>query len=1041
METEGTKTLTEIDSSLSSEQAQSSEPFDSAVRTQENGTRVSGGSSGDGEVIKQHGARVSEGSSGDGEVIKTVVETEILVEKMNSGDGGVIGDAKVTGGLTYSEYEREEKTDQSVCDSVMLIGDGSDEKTELGQICVSLVLDAQRSLGSVNERERNCGFEGEKGSVTENGGDPGEKSMEISCSEEKGKHEANRNGEENEDEREEDVKNCGYEGEKRSVAENGGDLDEKLMEVSGSEGNGKHEANQNRKENKDDRDEGFAAENGGVPDERSVEITGSEGVREHEGNQNRQENEDDREVGESEDEEDMGDIEHEYLAGDFVWGKIRSHPWWPGQIYDPSDGSEHARKCNQSGRLLVAYFGDGSFSWCSRSQLKPFAENFQEMSKQSNSKSFVNAVQNALDEIGRVVELKMTCSCIPEENWIGLDRPLAMNAGIKKGVLVPEGDLSRLPVPQPSDLLVTLRYIAELVSVTNMLELTVLRSWVSAFYKANGGHKLAMYHEPVHIEGLEDKNRDEVSDMNHISGPPEEDWFSARVNPGFVQTDQSLLKKCPVISDDKLYHRRKKKSVAELMQEDAVGDPKKNRKGSEVEDVTTPAKLVSKSAKKKRKSSDDALSRDGGDFTSPSVKKKTAKTLESAEKKVLSAKNGGSEGEKETKKQGKVLTVTNVERKAKDETEKASASTQMKKRDKTLNSSAKNGGGEGEKETKKKGKVSSFENDDTGAKEETETPSVSRERKKSKYLSPPFTSIKHSVKNSGSIRDSESESVKIAQLARIGERMSRAAGQLIRSPPVDNPKRLDTEVKTPVILSPCPPPKDQEKIVVSIESNASTKKVVSEVRSAARNPLYLREKNSVDMFREFVSTFRSAIFVNGSNYKSYHKRRPGRKRKSSSSDREMPETKSQRKTDKKREAASLIVTFPADCSLPSKDAVITMFSKFGAVNEKETEVFDDSRCARVVFVKGSDAEEAFNESIKKSPYGDANVKYRLRYTPVKPADDEKSRILFVVKEKLEKMTQMLESCDANMEPEMKSNLEVEMKGLLEEVSAITKRTL
>ncbi|GFY83139.1 Tudor/PWWP/MBT superfamily protein [Actinidia rufa] len=993
METEGTKTLTEIDSSLSSEQAQSSEPFDSAVRKQENGTRVSGGSSGDGEVIKQHGARVSEGSSGDGEVIKTLVETEILVEKMNSGDSGVIGDAKVTGGLTYSEYEREEKTDQRVCDSVMLIGDGSDEKTELGQICVSLVLDAQRSLESVNERERNCGFEGEKGSVTENGGDPGEKSMEISCSEEKGKHEANRNGEENEDEREEDVKNCGYEGEKRSAAENGGDLDEKLMEVSGSEGNGKHGANQNRKESKDDRDEGFAAENGGVPDERSVEITGSEGVREHEGNQNRQENEDDREVGESEDEEDMGDVEHEYLAGDFVWGKIRSHPWWPGQIYDPSDGSEHARKCNQSGRLLVAYFGDGSFSWCSRSQLKPFAENFQEMSKQSNSKSFVNAVQNALDEIGRVVELKMTCSCIPEENRIGLDRPLAMNAGIKKGVLVPEGDLSRLPVPQPSDLLVTLRYIGELVSVTNMLELTVLRSWVSAFYKANGGHKLAMYHEPVHIKGLEDKNRDEVSDMNHISGPPEEDWFSARVNPGFVQTDQSLLKKCPVISDDKLYHRRKKKSVAELMQEDAVGDPKKNRKGSEVEDVTTPAKLVSKSAKKKRKSSDEALSRDGGDFTSPSVKKKTAKTLESAEKKVLSAKNGGSEGEKETKKQGKVLTVTNVERKAKDETEKASALTQMKKRDKTLNSSAKNGGGEGEKETKKKGKVSSFENDDTGAKEETETPSVSRERKKSKYLSPPFTT-------------------------RIGERMSRAAGQLIRSPPVDNPKRLDTEVKTPAILSPhppnpCPPPKDQEKIVVSIESNASTKKVVSEVRSAARNPLYLREKNSVDMFREFVSTFRSAIFVNGSNYKSYHKRRPGRKRKSSSSDCEMPETKSQRKTDKKREAASLIVTFPADCSLPSKDALITM----------------------VVFVKGSDAEEAeeaFNESIKKSPYGDANVKYRLCYTPVKPADDEKSQILFVVKEKLEKMTQMLESCDANMEPEMKSNLEVEMKGLLEE---------
>lgn len=61
---------------------------------------------------------------------------------------------------------------------------------------------------------------------------------------------------------------------------------------------------------------------------------------------------------------DKGVSEHTYSVGDYVWGKIKSHPWWPGRIYDPSDASEFAVKYRQTGRFLVVYFGDGSFSWC-----------------------------------------------------------------------------------------------------------------------------------------------------------------------------------------------------------------------------------------------------------------------------------------------------------------------------------------------------------------------------------------------------------------------------------------------------------------------------------------------------------------------------------------------------------------------------------------------------------------------------------------------------------------------------------------------------
>ncbi|GJT97192.1 tudor/PWWP/MBT superfamily protein isoform 1 [Tanacetum coccineum] len=33
-----------------------------------------------------------------------------------------------------------------------------------------------------------------------------------------------------------------------------------------------------------------------------------------------------------------------FAMSDLVWGKVRSHPWWPGQIFDPADASEQAVK-------------------------------------------------------------------------------------------------------------------------------------------------------------------------------------------------------------------------------------------------------------------------------------------------------------------------------------------------------------------------------------------------------------------------------------------------------------------------------------------------------------------------------------------------------------------------------------------------------------------------------------------------------------------------------------------------------------------------
>ncbi|KAK1285435.1 hypothetical protein QJS10_CPB20g00373 [Acorus calamus] len=124
--------------------------------------------------------------------------------------------------------------------------------------------------------------------------------------------------------------------------------------------------------------------------------------------------------------------EEEFGVSDMVWGKIKSHPWWPGQIFDPSDASEMAKKHQKKGCLLVAYFGDHTFAWCEPSKLKPFEAHFPNMAKESSMDAFVSAVDEALDEVSRRVVLGLTCNCVPEESYADLKNEVIENAGIRE---------------------------------------------------------------------------------------------------------------------------------------------------------------------------------------------------------------------------------------------------------------------------------------------------------------------------------------------------------------------------------------------------------------------------------------------------------------------------------------------------------------------------------------------------------------------------------------------------------------------------------
>lgn len=829
----------------------------------------------------------------------------------------------------------------------------------------------------------------------------------------------------------------------------------------------------------------------------------------------------------------MSDERYEFSVGDFVWGKIRSHPWWPGQVYDPLDASEYAAKLKIRNRLLVAYFGDGTFAWCQPSQLKPFEENFEEMSRQSNSKSFVYAVQQAVDEIGRLLELHMASSCLTKENEDALDRPLAVNAGIKDGVRVPEGRIGELSniLLEPVDLLADLKLTAQTISICSELGLRVLKSQLAAFYRAKGVCRLPTYHEPQTILGLEDPLNDEVVHVRNtveipIQGPFAEDWLSSPVSSKLGQNRQTVLHKCLGNSEERLRQRRKQKSIAEIMEGNNDAQAK-SKDGDVAKEGANSGKLVPSSRRKKRKGINETDGLAANDVTSATGTSRKATTWVSplsTDSKVPSFENDGSLGEEGTRK-----------------------SLSLRRRKKREDVSSIVDGGRGKElsndelvPTKRELYSGAVESSGGEAKRQVEKGSLSRERKKSKYLSPPFTNLIRGQPKA----DIETESLKVSNEARLGERMTRAAGHLAVSPPIQKcngntlQKNLSEELglghEPSKNLRPQAAKEDQVPIIDPSKVKVSAKEVLFETRRAAVNPSDPTENKRLEMFGDFLSILRSSVYCDGSNYNEYNKHQTGRKRKNLDSKpgslgkdqdnttpkspgqeskqrkskqnkeaesheakpkrtaekpgpRKKPkeatlETKAQRSAEKpdgkldnvkgaagtrvnddgKASPAVLLVTFGVRSSLPSKADLLRIYSKFGTLNEAETDLSCNDFCARVAFVRSSDAEEAFNHSVHTSPFKAANVTFRLEYpstalktrelreipppkasplpsvhakAPEKPSGPQQSQLDFL-RQKLEMVSSMLENSDGEVSVGLKHKLERAIKCLLESVSAM-----
>ena len=181
--------------------------------------------------------------------------------------------------------------------------------------------------------------------------------------------------------------------------------------------------------------------------------------------------------------------EGKFSVNDLVWGKVRSHPWWPGQIFDPSDASAQAMKHFRKNCYLVAYYGDGTYAWNEGSKLKSFRSHFSYIEKQKNSEVFRSAVDSALDEVKRRVEFGLACSCIPKDTYDKIKLQVVENCGIRQEPsLVHRVDESLNATSfSPEKLMEYLKALSKFPTGDfDRLELTTAKAQLLAFYRLKG---------------------------------------------------------------------------------------------------------------------------------------------------------------------------------------------------------------------------------------------------------------------------------------------------------------------------------------------------------------------------------------------------------------------------------------------------------------------------------------------------------------------------------------------------------------------------
>ncbi|OMO81111.1 Tudor/PWWP/MBT superfamily protein [Corchorus olitorius] len=294
--------------------------------------------------------------------------------------------------------------------------------------------------------------------------------------------------------------------------------------------------------------------------------------------------------------------EGDFKVSDLVWGKVRSHPWWPGQIFDPSDASEKAVKYHKKDCFLVAYFGDRTFAWNEASLLKPFRTHFSQIEKQSNSEAFQNAVDCALEEVSRRVQLGFACSCIPLDVYDKIKFQKVENTGVRQGSSRRDGVdmLFSASSFQPDKLIDYMKELAESASGGgDHLDLVIAKAQLLAFYRLKGFDQLPEFQ---FCGGLSENeantsHSDEKMHGEAIGHGTPMDTDGEQISTGQeaskTQRSSNKLKRKHNLKDG-LYPSKRERSLSELMGETFDSPDAEN--GSDA----TGNKLLSPSGKKRK---------------------------------------------------------------------------------------------------------------------------------------------------------------------------------------------------------------------------------------------------------------------------------------------------------------------------------------------------------------------------------------------------------------------------------------------------------
>ncbi|CAK9154577.1 unnamed protein product [Ilex paraguariensis] len=620
----------------------------------------------------------------------------------------------------------------------------------------------------------------------------------------------------------------------------------------------------------------------------------------------------------------------EYHVADLVWGKVRSHPWWPGQIFDPSAASAKARKYSKKDGHLIAYFGDQTFAWNDASRIKPFQMHFSQMEKQSSMEAFCRAVDCALDEVCRRVEFGLACSCSSEEEYAKIKTQVVLNAGIREESSRRDGsdDFSSAASFMPTTFVQYLKELAQAPSgATDRLEFLIARAQLLAFNRWKGYDQLPVLevfdglleNDASIPRSLEKEDSDEVIEDAVAGSEGEEQDPSIKIRSVIRH---STSRKRKHISGDGLIPSKKERSIVDLIPGSSL---KLQNNDSKIE-KNSGRKITSLSSGKKCQAV-DSVSRDSmmrhqkSHFSPGSVSKMTSQPKELLEV-----------GERISRVASLLADSTPI----------------LKSQDKTSQKAVAEYGG---KLAKSLG---------TGKARKREKVISAQYPPPDEMLSELCLTARDPMKGYGFLMSMASFFSDFRKSICLENSSSWTGKESIGKVPGNKKRKKSSNLENCATFG-----------FEGIEDSYWTDRVIQgnseeQVLFETETPIEkamptLKQEAAVDIIPNFDNKQETTDGIIG--------------------------LEAEKPTGQKDEECkvnfptALILNFTNLESVPSVADLNKIFSRFGPLNESETEVLSKSKRAKVVFKRHSDADTAFSSAGKFSIFGPSLVSYSLKYSP------------------------------------------------------------